>query len=483
LTLGEPRVVEIREGRIARVNGDAAARDPAIGGPDAVLCPGWIDSHVHLLACAADRAGLDLAEPRPRTLAEILDRVAAASLGRPAHDWVRASGYDESWLAERRHPTRSELDRAAGGRPVRLRHATRHASVLSSAAWRALGPSGQVAPDRAPRDASGEPLGVVFGMEAEITAAVGPVSREALAEGLAAVSAELLAYGVVAVDEVSASNDADRVAVLAEAVAVGRLRQAVRVYLRDADELDGARARAGGRVAIAGVKLLPRDAAEIAAPAFADAVARARARGLPVAVHAVEADAVDAAVTALGNARPRASGASGPDRIEHASLCPPELARRIAAAGIAVVTQPAFLLERGEKYRAEVEPVLWPWLYPLASLRSAGVLVAGGSDAPVATADPRVAIAAATRRETAAGIVIGPSERLDEAAALALYTSAPRVLRGDVATGSWLAVGRRADLLVLAGDPRAGRWREIAVHAAVFAGSSHVLAGAPAVAS
>jgi predicted amidohydrolase YtcJ len=472
LALGEPCALEIRAGRIAGRIDIARARGPSLGDPDAVLAPAWTDSHIHLLACAADRAGLDLSASPPRSIGELLDRIAAASRGLAANAWVRASGHDESRLAERRHPTRRELDRAAAGRPVRLRHATRHASVLSTSAWRALeGSSSARAPERTPHDEAGEPLGIVFGMEREITAAVGPVSADALLAGIAAVSAELLACGVVALDETSATNDAARVAVLADAVATGRLHQELRVFLGDADELDAARAAAAGRVEIAGVKLLPGDAAEIAAPPFADAVARARARGLAVAVHAVEADAVDAAIDVLATAPPCAGVRGGPDRIEHASLCPPELARRLAAHGIAVVTQPGFLFARGDKYREEVEPVLWPWLYPLRSLLAAGVLVVGSSDAPIATADPRVAIAAAIERASAAGSVLGEGERLDEAAAVALYTSAPRALRGAPARG-WLDVGGRADLQVLDRDPR-GRWRDTAVLAAVVAGASH----------
>jgi predicted amidohydrolase YtcJ len=473
LALGEPCAVEIRDGRIARCRAVAEAGEATLGAPDAVLAPGWIDSHIHLLACAADRAGVDLSGSRPRHLAELLDRIAVASRDLPTHAWVRISGHDESWLAERRHPTRVELDSAGGGRPVRLRHATRHASILSSSAWRALAESSPDLPgERAPRDATGEPLGVAFGLEREITAAAGPIAPQALAEGLAAASDDLLACGVVALDEMSAANDAARVAVLAEAVASGRLRQDVRVFLGDADELDAARAASAGRVVIAGVKLLPRDAAEIATGGFARALERARMRGLPVAVHAVEADAVDAAIDALAAAPPRAGGEGGPDRIEHASLCPPELARRLAAARIAVVTQPAFLFARGDKYREEVEAVLWPWLYPLATLRAAGVLLVGSSDAPVATADPRVAMAAATARTSASGTVLGEAERIDEAAAFALYTSAPRALRGESPGGSWLDVGRRADLLVLDGDPRGGRWRDVAVRFAVVAGQS-----------
>lgn len=474
LLLFDPVDLELEYGRIARVTPSARLHGaPVVGHDDAVLVPGWTDSHVHLVALAADRAGVDLARDRPRTVRDLLDRIADASRGRPATAWIRASGYDESFLAERRHPTREELDRVAGGRPVRLRHATRHASVLSSAAFALLAPRlSENRGERVPRDGEGRPLGIVFGSEQEISAAVGPLSPGEIQDGLRRVSEELLAVGIVSVDETTAANDAARIATLAEAVAAGRVRQRVRAFVGRASEVEEVRAAARELVEIAGVKLLPESAADVAAPAFAAEVAEARRRGLPVAVHAVEADAIDATLDVLARAPARLGDSRVPDRIEHASLCPPEIVRRLAEQRVAVVTQPGFLFERGDKYRQEVESPLWPWLYPIRSLLSVGVVVAGSSDAPVATLDPRVGMDAAMERRTAAGEVLAASERIDESAALRLYTSAPRCLRGESPpAGRWWDPGERADVLVLDRDPRGRRWSQVEVTATIGGGT------------
>ena len=37
-------------------------------------------------------------------------------------------------------------------------------------------------------------------------------------------------------------------------------------------------------------------------------------------------------------------------RIEHCSVCPPSLSKRIASLGIMVVTQPAFVFHHGDRY-------------------------------------------------------------------------------------------------------------------------------------
>ncbi|MBY0273972.1 amidohydrolase family protein, partial [Candidatus Binatia bacterium] len=383
------------------------------------MIPAFADPHVHLLACAADRAGLDLADDPPASIAQLLDRLRAAARGLPSGTWLRASGYDEAWLAERRHPTRPELDRAVPSHPLRLRHATRHATLLNSAGWARVEQAvGLPSADVAPRAPDGRPAGVAFGLEPELTRIVGPVDAAALGRGLGTVGAHLARLGVVHVDEVTASNDATRVARLAEAVAAGDLPQRVRAFVQDAEDAAPARRAAAGHVAIAGVKLLARSTDEVHSAGFLDRLGRARRLGLPVAVHAVEPDVVVAVLDALAAAPARAGDDRAPDRLEHASLCPPEVVRRIARARVAVVTQPAFVVCRGDKYLREVEGPLHDWLYPLHDLCAAGVLVAMGSDAPVVSFDPRLGLDGAVRRTTRSGRQVAARQALGEAAAL-----------------------------------------------------------------
>lgn len=467
----------LAHGRIARVAPLAelrpapAAAAATVGDDEALLLPALADSHLHLVACAADRAGLDLAPSPPRSLAELAARLAEAARGVRDGEWLRASGHDEAWLCEHRHPTRAELDRAVPRGPLRLRHATRHASLLNSPGLarvaQALGPLDAT---RAPRGPDGAPLGIVYGLEPEITRVVGALPPDALARALGAVGRELARHGVVHLDEMTASNDATRVALLAAAVRDGALPQRIRVYVGDPDEFGAACAAASGRVAVAGVKLLARSVEEVQTPGFRARLAGARRRGLPVAVHAVEADVVAATLDALRDAPARAAGSSAaPDRIEHCALCPPELVRRIAAAGLAVVTQPGFLAVRGVKYEREVEPPLWPWLYPLSALRAAGVLVVGSSDAPVAPLDPSLGLAGATERMTGDGTVLAADERLDEVAALDLFSGAAARLR-DASEPSGIRPGARADLLVVEPGRAASRFPRLAVRHALAGG-------------
>jgi predicted amidohydrolase YtcJ len=136
-------------------------------------------------------------------------------------------------------------------------------------------------------------------------------------------------------------------------------------------------------------------------------------------VHCVTAEQLIVAVAAFEQA-----GVAG-DRIEHASVVPPEYAARLARLGLTVVTQPGFISVRGDDYLREVPAPEQAWLYPCATLARAGTAVAAGTDAPFGPADPWRCVAAAVARRTPTGRVLGPPERLSPARALRLFLTAP----------------------------------------------------------
>ena len=115
------------------------------------------------------------------------------------------------------------------------------------------------------------------------------------------------------------------------------------------------------------------------------------------------------------------AGTTPGDRIEHGSVIPAEVTPTLARLGVTVVTNPGFIYDRGDTYRSEVEAADRPSLYRCATLRDAGIGVAAGTDAPFGPPDPWVAVRASVSRETRAGAVLGPPERIDAASALSLF--------------------------------------------------------------
>jgi predicted amidohydrolase YtcJ len=160
----------------------------------------------------------------------------------------------------------------------------------------------------------------------------------------------------------------------------------------------------------------------------------------PVAIHCVTRVQLVLATSALEDA-----GARPGDRIEHGSVILADLIGVLARLGTTVVTQPHFVIERGDDYRRDVDADDLDSLYRIRSLLDAGIPVAAGTDAPFGSPDPWPSIAAAIDRRTHDGEALGSDEAVDLATALGLYlghAEAP----GRPRT---IEVGAPADLCVL----------------------------------
>jgi predicted amidohydrolase YtcJ len=171
--------------------------------------------------------------------------------------------------------------------------------------------------------------------------------------------------------------------------------------------------------------------------------------GLQAIIHCIETNAVEAACDAIEqalNCMPR------PDhrhRIEHCSICPAPLAKRIAELCIRVVTQPAFIYDSGDRYLGSVGKEDLQNLYPFQRLINKGVHLAGGSDAPVARLDPLTAISTAVTRKAKSGKRVSAEQAIDITEALTMYTNrAAEALGAEEKSGS-ITPGKHADLVVL----------------------------------
>jgi len=189
-------------------------------------------------------------------------------------------------------------------------------------------------------------------------------------------------------------------------------------------------------------------------PRESDLVARIReahAQGRGVAFHCVTRAELVVAAHGLEQAGPRTL-----DRIEHASLAPPDALDWLARLGVTVVTQPNFLHERGDSYRKDVPARDQPWLYRGRGFLDAGIPLGAGTDAPFGACDPWAAMRAAVHRMTARGESMGAEEALAPERALALFTSS---LETPGRPRRPLSAGQEADLVLLDRPWQAARSR------------------------
>lgn len=430
------------------------------------LAPGLIDSHLHFLEGASAAAGLALW--RCRTLGDLLAELRVAAGKTPPGNWLRAFGCDEALLAERRGPTRAELDQAVPKNPLRLRHQTLHASWLNSRAIAALGLESPdfVPPDGAAliRDATGALTGLVAGMESWLTRRLPTVTSAELEARARLFSRELAAAGVTAFTDATARNGPDEAALMARLVRARAVVQRVAMML-GAPNLDrveeSRRATAPAAVAIAALKFIEGAGSDYRM--IARWVARARQAGLDCAFHCTEVEELEVALHAVETAArgmPLAAEGAPRFRIEHGGVITPEQLQRLKALDAWVVTNPGFAYYRAAKY--VTEPGLLPYLYRLRSLIEAGIEVAGATDAPVTPARPLAAIAAAATRVSLEGYEVGLDERIAVDEGLSLFTSrAARLARLEAGE---IAPGLLADLIVLPRDPTVLKPAELMNH-------------------
>jgi len=483
----------VRDGRIAAVGPAEAVRAAASPGArvvrldGATVVPGLIDAHCHVADVGYLAASGDCSQPSAPDIPAVQARLREAADRTPPGSWVTGSGYVEYKLREGRHPTRADLDRAVPDRPAVLYHTSLHACVLNTAALAEAGfADGQPDPPGGAfgRDRDGRLDGVVFErpmfalFERNLRADLARMDAAARIRLVQVAGQRLAAFGLTAACEADMRRDS--LAAFADADAAGLL--GLRIYgLVVHDQVDwllasGLRGRRSARLAAEAVKIWAdggmssRTAAihgSYPVPPYGsgilyferdeltEMVGDFDARGFQVAIHAqgdrAIATVLDAYAAVLGG---EAGGAGNRlrHRIEHGGAMYPPLAARAAALGIVVVSQPGFLSTLGDGF-AEAFGDRSGQLYSFGSWQRAGITVAGSSDAPVITADPRLGLRDAMLRRTGDGRVLGPAERLTARDALALYTTrAAFAARREDEIGS-LAPGKRADFAVLDANP------------------------------
>jgi predicted amidohydrolase YtcJ len=432
----------------------------------AAVLPGFIDAHLHLRAYAATFGGIDCRPHAVRSLTGLQTLLRRHSARLPPDQWLVGYGYDEFGLAERRHPTRWDLDVATPHHPIRLAHRSRHAWVMNSLGLAQLGitrdfaaPAGGVV-ERHP--VSGEPTGLLIDMEAYVRKHLPPrATSEMFRSGLRQSSQTLLSAGVTTMQDASVSNDLAAYEACRAWIAAGdvRLRVTLLMGVAALPDLIAAGLKPGEGspfLRVQGIKIRLDEASGVLHPPQETVNAQvwsAHCQGFPVAIHAVDLPALVSAMHAIRLAQARLPRTDLRHRIEHGALCPDVCIDELADLHVAVVTQPAFLWHHGRRYLSEIDPDQQPWLYRVKSLLARGIPMAASSDAPVVPPLPLQGIFAAVARRTPDGRTIGAEERVSVMEALWLYTQGAAWACGLESEVGSITRGKRADLVILEADP------------------------------
>jgi predicted amidohydrolase YtcJ len=430
------------------------------------LLPGFIDAHCHLHAYAESLVSLDLS-PRAhvRSLIDIQSRIRDVSGSRPPGTWIRGKGYNEFYLAEERHPNRRDLDSAAPHHPIKLTHRSGHAHILNSLALELAGitaetgdpPEGFI--DREPE--TGMPTGILYGMGKYLARRIPPLDAAEIERGLILANEKLLSYGITSIHDASSANDLGMWSLFegwkARGILQPRLTAAVGLKsFREFKQILHEPRTGDFGPWPAAVKIIAGEVAGSLYPTreeLNEQISAINTAGLQAMVHAVEEPVIEAVCDSISHALEQQPREDHRHRIEHCSVCPPSLIRRLAKLGIMVVTQPSFIYYNGDRYLKTVPGDQLEMLYPIGSMLKSGLRVGFSSDFPVSDPNPLVGICAAVTRMTETGSRVLPDEGISLPEALERYTMGSASASFQESVKGSLAPGKAADIIMLDEDP------------------------------
>ncbi len=454
---------------------------------DKTLMPGLIDSHNHMVRFGEN---LDLVEMSPSNingledmLAKLKDRAAHT----PAGEWVRAWGYDDTRLKEKRHPTKKDLDRACPDHPVSVMRTCLHVMAVNSVALKMAGITGET-PDpeggEIGRDGNGQPNGLLFELGAMnlVNRLIPYPDAARCARFLKAASEVYVSQGLTMVTEAGAGwsgnpNEAAGFQIARESgdltprVSMGLMEKTYALFSGEGGTglftgfgddclwIGPAKFVADGGVGPRTAALTqPYEGSDYRGfmcedpESLTKRMEEAHRAGFQLSVHAIGDQTIDMVLTAFEsilsrNPRPHRH------RMEHVLVCRPDFLPRIRKLGIIPVVQPVFSYYLGDAFIKNLGQERMRYTMPIKSMIQKGIIVAGSSDRPVAEGNPWRAIWAAAKRTTATGKNLTPEECLTVAQALQLYTcngAYANYLENRVGT---LSPGKAADIIALDEDP------------------------------
>jgi predicted amidohydrolase YtcJ len=475
------------EGRVKQLlkRGDKRPKktDFGVDAHGKVVIPGLIDSHLHVMELGFSALTLDLSTTT--SLAEAQDRIAAYAAANPDRRWIVGRGWNQEKWGLGRFPTAAELDAVVGDRPVWLGRVDGHAGWANSAALAAAGVSAATADPAGGRiervGGSRQPAGVLVDNATALVDKVVPAPRPEDRDLALAKAQEMLIHmGITAAADMGTSIEDWQA--FRRAGDLGWLRLRIMSYAHGVDNME---LIAGpgptpwlydDRLRLNGVKLyldgaLGSRGAWLKQPYSDDPgnrglplmsgdqlrnfMSRAALDKFQIAVHAI-GDAANAEMLA---AIDELSGTYTGDRrwrIEHAQIVDPADIAAFGRHGTIASMQPVHQTSDRLMAEARLGPARLAGAYAWKSIADAGAPLAFGSDAPVESPDVFAGIAAAITRTDAAGQPFGgwmPQERISRERALAAYTAGGAWAGFAQGRFGTLAVGERADFVVIDRDP------------------------------
>ncbi|QOV91917.1 amidohydrolase [Humisphaera borealis] len=486
----------IAAGSLADVEKLKGAATAAIDLKGRTMLPGFIDGHGHAFTTGIQAASANLL-PAPdgqgNSVADLqrLLRAYAQSESAKKFNLILGFGYDDAQLAEKRHPTRHDLDAVSKDLPILIVHQSAHLGVMNT---RALELAGLTADTKDPQggvvrreDDGKSPNGVL-----EETAFMGAamsifpkLNPDQIAQ-LAVMGQDLyISHGYTTAQEGRATGPAHGSFVqLAQA---GRMKIDVVSYMDMifTDEPPEMKSpwhsrKYNGRYRIGGIKLnldgsiqgktgyltqpyvKPPPAAAtnyrgyetLPDQVIAAKVDKAFANGWQILAHCNGDAAIDQYISAVRDATAKHGPADRRNVVIHAQAARPDQLDSMKDLGL----MPSFFgmhcFYWGDWHRDEtLGPVRAERISPAQSALRRGIIFTQHHDSPVAQPSAIRILSSVVTRRTRSGDILGADERIGVNDALKSLTIWGAYQHFEENEKGSIEVGKVADFVVLSGDP------------------------------
>jgi predicted amidohydrolase YtcJ len=455
----------------------------------ATVLPGLTDSHCHIFGIGAREMNLNL--EGTRSSGDFLAKVKTYVSARPPGSWVRGRGWIETFWTPPKFPARQELDRIAPQNPIFLTRADGHAAVANSEALKEAGINkdtpnpfgGEILKDKE----TGEPTGMLLDNAQDLVAKhiPPPLATERVQELLRGIEREI---GLGWCEIQNAGSELEDVAIIREAYNAGQIK--IRMYnacygpRAPAQELlrEGATLNAfnhhftqrtikvvfDGALGSRGAALLqPYDDAPDTSGYLTEKEAElkpmledALRAGIQLETHAI-GDRANRLILDLYEAAFKAVPVEERMireprwRVEHAQILDPADLPRFAKLGVIPSMQPSHAISDLFFAPARLGSQRLSGAYAWQSLLKSGVVIAGGSDAPVERGEPMIEFYAAVARKSIKGFSADgwhPEQAVTRAQALKMLTLWPAFAAFEETDKGTIEVGKLADFTVLSQD-------------------------------
>lgn len=448
---------------------------------DAILYPGFVDGHAHLLGIGERELTLNL--EGTASIGELVTRIEAEVQGLPEGQVLYGRGWIETGWPENRMPLASDLDQVSPDNPVILTRADGHALVANSAALAAAGITDEtpdVAGGKIERDEAGAATGILIDNSmGQVLELISAPSAQDIIRAYVVGSKAYSARGWTGVHNMSV-NPRDA-AILERLDLEGRMPLRLHnAYDREGFEIAENRQHETDTITNRSVKLymdgaLGSRGALLIEPysdrpntsglslmepeVLAELMARAEDGNVQLAIHAIGDLANRRILDEFHKLKTMSQVLSDEDgtardlsdnrwRIEHTQILHPDDISRVGELGLIASMQPSHAIGDLKFAPSRLGQDRLFGAYAWQTLLDRGAVVLGGSDAPVEVGTPQIEFYAAVARKDLEGFSNEDwyaEEALSREQALALFTTAPAFgafMENDLGT---IEVGKLAD--------------------------------------